>query len=103
MRRLRAPSVTEGMCHFRLDKRAVERRFGLADFDATFAEARGRLAALEADGLVTLGPDTLGPGTLEPGTIEVSSPGRFLIRNVACAFDAYLRQPKRAATYSRSA
>jgi len=77
--RLRRHVIMQLMCNGRLDKRAVEHRFGV-DFDATFAAALDRLRPLEADGLVRLGPDR----------ITVRPPGRVLIRNVAAAFDAYL-------------
>jgi oxygen-independent coproporphyrinogen-3 oxidase len=91
--RMRRAVITDVMCHFRLDKRATEARFGLASFDATFAEALRRLKPLEADGLVRVGEDA----------IAVTDAGRLLVRNVASAFDAYLRAPKeKAHVYSRS-
>ena len=79
--RLRRHVIMQLMCNARLEKRAVERRFGI-DFDADFENALGRLRPLEDDGLVRLRPDA----------IEVRPPGRLLLRNVASAFDAYLHE-----------
>jgi oxygen-independent coproporphyrinogen-3 oxidase len=79
--RLRRHVIMQLMCNAHLEKRAVERRFGM-DFDAYFADALRRLRPLEDDGLVRLRPDA----------IEVRPPGRLLLRNVASAFDAYLHE-----------
>ena len=76
--RLRRHVIMQLMCHFRIDKAAVESQFEI-DFDATFSAALDRLRPMEADGLVTL----------SPGAIQVRPVGRFLVRNVAMAFDAY--------------
>lgn len=88
---LRRRVIMDVMCHFRLDKREVERRFGI-DFDRTFGDALKALEPMAADGLVEIGPDA----------IEVTPLGRFLVRNVAMAFDAYLGEPAAAARYSRT-
>jgi len=87
--RLRRRVIMQLMCHFSVDKAAVERRFGI-DFDTTFADALDALGPMEADGLVTL----------TPTAVHVADAGRLFIRNVAMAFDAYLAAPKRKATYS---
>lgn len=76
--RLRRHAIMQLMCHFHLDKAAVEERFGI-DFDATFDTALQSLKSMEADGLVTL----------MPGAVHVRPPGRLLVRTVAMAFDAY--------------
>jgi oxygen-independent coproporphyrinogen-3 oxidase len=76
--RLRRHVIMQLMCYFRIDKASVEARFGL-DFDATFSAALDRLRPMEADGLVTVSPEA----------IQVRPVGRFLVRNVAMAFDAY--------------
>jgi oxygen-independent coproporphyrinogen-3 oxidase len=76
--RLRRHVIMQLMCHFHLDKAAVEERFGV-DFDETFGAALEALRPMEADGLVTL----------TPGAVHVRPPGRLLVRNVAMAFDAY--------------
>jgi oxygen-independent coproporphyrinogen-3 oxidase len=75
---LRRHVITQLMCHFQLDRAAVEEQFGI-DFDTTFAGALKRLKPMEADGLVTVTPEA----------VHVRPPGRLLIRNVAMAFDAY--------------
>lgn len=76
--RLRRHVIMQLMCHFRLEKAAVEERFGI-DFDTTFDDALRALQPMEADGLVTLTPDA----------VHVRPRGRVLVRNVAMAFDAY--------------
>jgi oxygen-independent coproporphyrinogen III oxidase len=88
--RLRRDVILDLMCRFALDKSAVERRHGI-DFDRHFAAELRSLEPLARDGLVELSPDRL----------EVTQRGRFVVRNVAMAFDAYLRaQP--SALYSRT-
>jgi oxygen-independent coproporphyrinogen III oxidase len=78
--RLRRDVIMGLMCHFRLEKAAVEAAHGIA-FDRHFARELEALRPLADDGLVTLAADR----------IEVTPPGRLLVRNVAMAFDAYLR------------
>jgi hypothetical protein len=73
---------------YRLEKAAVERWADATldysiDFDAYFADALSALAPPEDDGLVTVHNDA----------VAVHPKGRLLIRNVAAAFDAYLKQP----------
>jgi oxygen-independent coproporphyrinogen-3 oxidase len=78
------------MCRFALDKTAVEQRHGI-DFDRHFAAELRSLEPLARDGLVELSCTRL----------EVTPRGRFVVRNVAMAFDAYLRvQP--STLYSRT-
>ena len=79
---LRRDVILRLMCHFRIDKAAVEERFGI-DFDHRFAAELERLAPLAGDGLVRLRTDA----------VEVTALGRLLVRNVAMAFDAYLDRP----------
>jgi oxygen-independent coproporphyrinogen-3 oxidase len=76
---LRRDVILRLMCHFRLDKREVERRHGI-DFDRHFAADLPKLAPMVDDGLVEITPDR----------IEVTPLGRLLVRNVAMSFDAYL-------------
>ncbi|MFP4229085.1 MAG: oxygen-independent coproporphyrinogen III oxidase [Salinivenus sp.] len=76
--RLRRHVIEQLMCHFHLEKAAVEAQFDI-DFDATFADALAALRPMEADGLVALTPEA----------IHVRPAGRLLIRNIAMAFDAY--------------
>ncbi|MEZ5560424.1 MAG: oxygen-independent coproporphyrinogen III oxidase [Pseudomonadales bacterium] len=76
---LRRDLIGTLMCHFQLNVAAFEQRHSIC-FADHFAEALARLAPLAADGLVRIMPDR----------IEVTARGRFLIRNVCMAFDAYL-------------
>ncbi|HKV13210.1 MAG TPA: oxygen-independent coproporphyrinogen III oxidase [Thermoanaerobaculia bacterium] len=76
---LRRDVILRLMCDFRLDKRDVERRYGV-DFDRYFGADVAKLAPMVADGLVEVSPDR----------IEVTPVGRLLVRNIAMCFDAYL-------------
>ncbi|HEY3571156.1 MAG TPA: oxygen-independent coproporphyrinogen III oxidase [Thermoanaerobaculia bacterium] len=76
---LRRDVILRLMCDFRLDKREVERRYGI-DFDNHFAADLPKLAPMIDDGLVEATPDR----------IEVTPLGRLLVRNIAMSFDAYL-------------
>jgi len=78
--RLRQQLIREWMCHFRVDKRTLEARFGV-DFDSYFSAELTALAPLEREGLVTVREDALEAGEL----------GRLLPRNVAMVFDRYLQ------------
>ena len=89
--RMRRHVIMQLMCHFRLRKADVEARYDI-DFDTTFADAVEALRPMEADGLVTLGTDT----------IHVRPKGRLLIRNIAMAFDAYLKKSTQRPVYSKT-
>ena len=78
--RLRQHLIREWMCHFRVDKRAVEARFGVL-FDRYFERELRALEPLQREGLVRLGEDVLEAGEL----------GRLLPHNVAMVFDRYLQ------------
>jgi len=75
---LRREVIAALMCDFRVDLDAVSARHGTTA--QHFAAELDALAPMAADGLVTL----------DGAVIEVTSRGRFLIRNVAMVFDAYL-------------
>lgn len=77
---LRRDVILRLMCQFRLDKRDVERQYGIEDFDRRFAAELAQLAPLADDGLVEIDRDH----------IEVTPLGRLLVRNIAMSFDAYL-------------
>ncbi|MEM8767782.1 MAG: oxygen-independent coproporphyrinogen III oxidase [Pseudomonadota bacterium] len=77
------------MCHFQLDIGAFEAQWNTSLLDA-FPEAWPKLEALERDGLLRLTKEAL----------TVTSKGRYLIRNVAMAFDRYL--PPETAGFSRA-
>ncbi len=80
---LRREVITQLICHFTLDKPAIEQRFGIA-FDDYFATELQELTTMQDDGLLTLHPDR----------IDVNPPGKLLIRNICMVFDKYLRQQK---------
>ncbi len=89
--RLRRHVIMSLMCHFRLNILEVEQRFGI-DFEVHFADALAQLREMEADGLVVRTPET----------ITVTERGRFFIRNVAMAFDAYLPAATGRPLYSQT-
>ena len=76
---LRRDVITALMCNFEVVKEAVEARHGVV-FDEHFAEALAAIAPLEDDGLVERHADR----------VELTDLGRFLVRNVAMAFDPRL-------------
>ncbi len=78
------------MCHFRLDKVALEQQFNIR-FDAYFATEMAELREYEVEGLVTL----------DAQAIQVTPKGRMLIRNICMAFDYYLRTRTEHARYSK--
>lgn len=85
--RLRREVIQEIMCHRRVEFEYFEHAYSI-DFDQYFADELRALETLEADGLVEV----------ETERIRVTPRGRLLIRAVAMAFDAYLKQdsgPKR--------
>ncbi len=77
---LRRDMILRLMCQFRLDKRDVERQYGIEDFDRRFAGELAQIAPMAGDGLVEIDRDR----------IEVTPLGRLLVRNIAMTFDAYL-------------
>ncbi|MBI3574417.1 MAG: oxygen-independent coproporphyrinogen III oxidase [Gammaproteobacteria bacterium] len=79
--RLRRAVIMQLICHFNLRFRAAERAFGIV-FREYFARELGELAAMQQDGLLTLGENF----------IEVLPAGKLLIRNVCMVFDRYLRE-----------
>ena len=83
---LRRYVITQLMCNFHLDKRAVEKRFGIA-FDQVFERELTELGA--PDGLIAAGFVSASREAL-----EVEPLGRLFVRNVAMLFDRYLRDKK---------
>ncbi len=88
---LRRDIITRLMCHFVLHKGEIEKKYGL-DFDEVFADALEALQPMREDGLLSLLPDR----------IEIHPLGRLMVRNIAMAFDAYLKTPEEAKRYSRT-
>ena len=77
--------IRQLMCDFRVDKRAVERRFGI-DFDDYFAGALAGLDEVLAEGFVAVDGEA----------VTVAPSGRLFVRNVCMAFDRYLEAKRRA-------
>ncbi len=76
---IRADVIEQLMCSDEVDVRRIEAAHHI-DFASYFREALDQLAALAADGLVSLSPTR----------IAVHARGRLLLRNVAMCFDRYL-------------
>jgi len=87
---LRRAVIQSLTCHFQVSIEAIEIAH-LIDFEAYFAAELADLRALEADGLVEIGPEW----------IVVTPRGRLLVRAVCMVFDRYLRQRARGASYSK--
>ncbi|MCU0970985.1 MAG: oxygen-independent coproporphyrinogen III oxidase, partial [Gammaproteobacteria bacterium] len=87
---IRRDVITRLICHFVLPFVNVERRWGIR-FVEYFGAELARLAPMARDGLVRV----------EEDRIEVLPKGRFLIRNVCMAFDAYLQSGAAERRFSR--
>ena len=81
--------IGELMCHFRLDIPAFEKDWDV-NLKEAFPDAWAGLEALAADGLISLNDEAL----------TVTPEGRYLIRNVAMAFDRYL--PPQTSGFSKA-
>ena len=82
---IRRSIIMELMCEFQLCKDDIEEKYHLSfdqDFEEYFAQEKYDLRLLEADGLIHISPNY----------IQVTPTGRLLIRNIAAAFDKYLRK-----------
>ncbi len=83
---LRRFVITQLMCNFHLDKRAVEERFGIV-FDLAFERELAELArpdGMIANGFVSASSEA----------VHVEPLGRLFVRNVAMLFDRYLLDKK---------
>jgi oxygen-independent coproporphyrinogen-3 oxidase len=87
--RIRRDVIHDIMCHGAVDRAAISERYAM-HFDTYFARELLDLVALAQDGLVEIG-----------GIIRVTPTGRFLLRNIAMVFDAYLRGGQ-APAYSKA-
>ncbi|RZA30457.1 MAG: oxygen-independent coproporphyrinogen III oxidase, partial [Lysobacteraceae bacterium] len=88
---LRRSLIQKLMCQFEVSIAALEQAFPIV-FDKYFAAELVQLRRMEADGLVSVGPDWL----------TVTMKGRLLIRNVCMVFDRYLAGRPDAPRYSRT-
>ncbi len=91
---LRQYVITQLMCNFYLDRREVERRFGVS-FGDYF---RGELAALAAD----CGPVVHDFIEIDPAQLQVLPRGRRFIRNICMIFDRYRRIEPEQPVFSRT-
>ncbi len=87
---IRRDVITRLICHFVLPYADVERRWGIG-FADYFRDELVRLEPMARDGLVRV----------EEDRFEVLPKGRFLIRNVCMAFDAYLQSGAAERRFSR--
>lgn len=88
---IRRWTIEELMCNFQVSFPAFEKRHGHA-FHECFKDELIALGEMESDGLLELHDDR----------IVVSDAGRLFVRNIAMAFDAYLKKPNRDFQYSRT-
>jgi len=77
--RIRKFVIMRLMCDLELEKKSVEREFGIV-FDEYFVQSLLKLEELVRDGLVEHLPER----------IVIGHPGRVVLRNIAMCFDAYL-------------
>jgi oxygen-independent coproporphyrinogen-3 oxidase len=80
---LRRYVITEIMCNFHLDIPEVEKKFGIK-FNEYFAEQLQELSGKDS-------PVSHGLLKIEPESLDVTPRGRLFVRNVAMAFDRYLK------------
>jgi oxygen-independent coproporphyrinogen-3 oxidase len=79
--RMRGDLIRRIMCAFRIDRRDVERCYGIS-FATDFGTELEALERLEGQGLVTV----------SEAAIELTELGRLFVRNVAVVFDAYRKK-----------
>ena len=89
--RLRRLAILNIMCNLELPWNLTREKYG-APANELFADALAQLPPLVDDGLVTLDDDAL----------RITDKGRFFVRNVAMAFDAYLGRDEDRPVFSRT-
>ena len=87
---LRREVIQALLCQSELDFAAFDARWGI-DFQRYFAQELAELKTLEMDGLLEVRPQGL----------HITPRGRFLARASAMVFDRYLREGRKAGTYSK--
>ncbi len=87
---LRRQVIQDVMCQDRIDMDVLGRQFEIK-FGEHFADALESLAQLSSDGLVEL----------DDRYVQVTARGRFLLRSIAMAFDAYLPAERRPDRFSK--
>lgn len=88
--RLRREIITQLICHFVLDIKSVEQKWGVK-FTDYFAAELPQLEAMMVDGLASL----------KHNTLRVLPAGRLLIRNICMVFDKYLSGKNNPPNFSR--
>ncbi|MOA53365.1 Oxygen-independent coproporphyrinogen-III oxidase [compost metagenome] len=88
---LRRSVIQALMCRFSLSVEAIEQTFAI-NFADYFADELPKIREFQQMGLLHFDGDFL---TVEPK-------GRFLIRNIAMAFDRHLRERETHARYSKT-
>lgn len=78
---LRKAVISDIICHFSCDFRAIEKKFDIV-FHDYFSEELHHLKIMQNDGLLTL----------EPHGLSVLPSGRLLVRRICMVFDRYLQQ-----------
>jgi len=78
---VRKETIMQLMCHLEIDKRDIERKFGI-DFEDYFAADTPKLRIFIDEGLLENNADK----------IKITGAGILIIRNVAMCFDAYLEK-----------
>lgn len=87
---LRRAVITQLICNFTLDPKAVEGTWSI-NFEDYFGDEIDQLKKMADDGLVAF----------VDGKIDVLPAGRLLIRNVCMVFDRYLKDAGQTARYSK--
>ncbi len=77
--RIREQVIMQLMCNLKLDISAIEDQYKI-DFAEYFDASLSQLRQFEADNLVRVNPKS----------IQITTSGRFFLRNIAMCFDAYL-------------
>jgi oxygen-independent coproporphyrinogen-3 oxidase len=88
---IRRELILDLFCNFHADLDSLSRRFAIDAADY-LKEDLERLGPMADDGLVSW----------TKSAIEVSSTGRFFIRNICMTFDRYLEEDKSSRMYSRT-
>ena len=81
---VRKETIMQLMCHLEIDKRDIERKFGI-DFEEYFAADIPKLQVFIDEGLLKNDKDK----------IKIIGAGILIIRNVAMCFDAYLEEMRK--------
>jgi oxygen-independent coproporphyrinogen-3 oxidase len=81
--KIRKQVISELICHFQLDIKAIEKQFGIT-FADYFEQELQLLDPMIDDGLLFI----------QKSTMFITPPGRLLIRNICMVFDYYIQKQK---------